>query len=166
MCVEKSNCEKINVKLLSCDAVLPQKADDGAAGYDLYAPKDFVLKEGRQVVPIDISIEIPYGWEGHIRPRSGFSSKGMEVMPINDGISKYEPRRINADVIQGTIDSSYRGNIGVIVNNHACGAYVIPKGTRIAQIVFEKCFCGELVEVDELSCTSRGNGGFGHSGNK
>ena len=157
----------MKIKLLSEGAKMPTRADEHAAGYDLYVPKDTIIYPGRQVISLDINMEITPGWEGNVRPRSGFSSKGMEAYKVDDNNNKIgDLIRIDADVLEGTVDASYRGIVGVIVNNHCSERYLIEKGTRIAQIVFEKCYQGPLEEVTELSSTERGEGGFGHSGSK
>ncbi len=112
-------------------------------------------------------MEIAPGWEGNIRPRSGFSSKGMEAYRVDSNNNKIGDKiRIDADVLEGTVDASYRGIVGAIIKSHCSEPYLIEKGTRIAQIVFEKCYQGPLEEVTELSKTERGEGGFGHSGSK
>lgn len=157
----------MKIKLLSEGAKMPTRADEQSAGYDLYVPKDTIIYPGRQVISLDLNMEITPGWEGNVRPRSGFSSKGMEAYKVDDNNNKIgDLIRIDADVLEGTVDASYRGIVGVIVNNHCSERYLIEKGTRIAQIVFEKCYQGPLEEVTELSSTERGEGGFGHSGSK
>ena len=150
----------INVKFkrLDKEAILPQKATDGSAAYDLYVPKDTLVEQGRNIVPLDFAINIPNGYEAQIRPRSGFSAKG-----IKGGNTFRE--RFNADVLLGTIDADYRGNIGVIIKNDD-ERFEIFKGTRIAQMVFNKIEDVRFEEVNELGQTERGNGGFGHTGSK
>lgn len=141
---------------------MPKKADAGAAGYDLYVPRDFLLEPGRRVIPLDFAIQLDPGYEATIRPRSGFAAKGIECLLEDRGRTV----RINADVLLGTIDSTYRGNVGVIVHNHQEENYIIPQGTRIAQMVISQCYMGELEETSELDKTERGEGGFGHTGVK
>lgn len=155
----------MKIKLLKDGAQMPKRADKGAAGYDLYTPCDYTVHPGRNVLKMGFAMAIDHGWEGHIRPRSGFSAKGMEgeFSMLNDALCKI---RMDADVIQGTIDESYRGEVGVIVNSHEKSSFVIEKGTRIAQMVLSPCWQGEFEEVEELSDTERGDGGFGHSGTK
>lgn len=147
----------MKVKLLSEGAQLPKRATDCAAGYDLYVPADAVIKPGRNVVPLDISIAIPSGFEGQIRPRSGFSAKGME------GAST---KRYDADVLLGTIDSDYRGVVGVLVKSNETEPFTIAQGTRIAQLVIAPYHAEEMEECDELDDTERGAGGYGHTGTK
>lgn len=155
----------MKVKLLSEGAQLPKKATVRSAGFDLYVPNNIVIKPGRNIVPLDISIAIPLGMEGQIRPRSGFSAKGMEGYPYKNGAVK-EPLRYDADVLLGTIDSDYRGCVGVLVNSHENIPFIIVKGTRIAQLVISPYTITDMEECDELDETVRGDGGFGHSGVK
>lgn len=153
----------MKIKLLSPEARVPQRAENGAAGYDLFLPDDFVIKPGRNVVPLRISIELDPGTEANIRPRSGFSAKGMAGEELNKPNSV---QRFDADVTQGTIDESYRGEVGVIIKNFEKFPFTLTKGTKIAQMVIGH-YCSEKFEVvEELSETDRGEGGFGHTGTK
>lgn len=149
---------KIKFKPLSELAIMPKKATKGSAAYDVYTPESRIIHKGRQIIPLDFAIEIPYGYEAKIEPRSGFSSKGMEGL-----YSEGDVRRFNCDVIQGKIDSDYRGNVGVIVNNQDV-EFLIPRETRIAQLTIYKVEDIEFEEVEELSETNRGDGGFGSTG--
>jgi len=151
----------MRIKLLSENAKVPTRAEQGAAGYDLYVPKDTEIHFGRNLIPLDISIELDRGYEANIRPRSGFSLKGIEGK-TSDGVTK----RFNADVIIGTVDESYRGNVRVIVKSQEDTSFIVPQGTRIAQMVIEKYYDEPFEVVSELSQTERGEGGFGHSGAK
>lgn len=146
---------KIKFKMLSELTFLPKKGTNGAAAYDVYIPKSTFVKEGRQVIPLDFAIELPYGYEAKIEPRSGSSSKGMEGIYSNT-----EKRRFDCDVIQGKIDSDYRGCVGVIVKNNDM-PFLLERGTRIAQLTIYKVEDAEFEVVDELTKTDRGNGGFG-----
>ena len=133
----------------------PKQATEQSAGYDVYLPANTEVKPGRQVIPLNFSLEISRGYEAKIEPRSGFSSKGMEGA---DG------RRHDADVITGKVDADYRGIVGVIVDNHEGGAFWLSAGLRIAQMTFYKAEKVTFVPSERLSETKRGNGGFGHSG--
>ena len=147
--------ETIKIKRLSEHALLPLKATDGAACFDLYVPVDTPVCKGRNIVPLDIAIELPEGTYAEIRPRSGFSAKGMEDIT---------GCRRDADVLHGCIDHDYRGNVGVIIRSE--DYFILAKGTRVAQMLiadFRKC---ELVEAEELTSTDRGDGGFGSTGIK
>lgn len=153
----------MKVKLLSEGAKVPTRAENGAAGYDLYVPYDFEVKPGRNVIPLDIQIELESGTEAQIRPRSGFSLKGMEGYLPED---METPKRFDADVLLGTVDESYRGTVGVIIKSYETIPFIIKAGTRVAQMVIER-YCKKPFEiVSELSGTKRGKGGFGHTGTK
>lgn len=147
--------ETIKIKRLSEDALLPVKATDGAACFDLYVPKDTPICKGRNVVQLDLAIELPHGTYAEVRPRSGFSAKGMEDIT---------GCRRDADVLHGIVDEDYRGNIGVIIRSE--DYFVIKKGTRIAQMLIGEYRQCDFAEVDDLSSTDRGEGGFGHTGTK
>lgn len=150
---------EIKIKKLREGAVLPKRATEGSVGYDLCAAEDaFIGGMGRTVVPTGIAIELPEGYEAQIRPRSGNSSKGIPGYS-----AQYGNRRFSADVLLGTVDADYRGEIGIIVKNHDF-SFMIEKGTRLAQMVINKVETPALVEVDELSDTTRGEGGFGSTG--
>ena len=164
------------VKIKLNGGIMPQKATAGAAAYDLYVPEDVVLQYGRQIINLKFSIELPHGYAATIQPRSGFSANGIEAEEHFDLFSEGEeitPARIDGDVIRGLIDEDYRGNVGVILNVASMGCpldednyFVLLKGTRIAQMQIIEVPQVELVEVDELSDTDRGEGGFGSTGTK
>jgi len=129
----------------------PSRASAHAAGFDLRAAVDepLSLQPGaRAVVPTGITISIPPGYEGQVRPRSGLAAKhGVTIL--------------NAP---GTIDADYRGEVGVILINHGEESFTIHRGDRIAQLVIAACVPCELEPADELDATERGGGGFGSSG--
>ena len=133
------------------DLPLPKYMSGGAAGMDLYAniEGEVCLKPSEiKLVPTGIKIALPEMYEAQIRPRSGLA--------LRNGISF-----VNSP---GTIDSDYRGEIGVIMINHGSDDFVIKRGDRIAQMVISRYERVEWKEVDELDETQRGAGGFGHSG--
>lgn len=154
----------MKIKLLSPNAKVPTKGSEQAAGYDLYVPQDTIVKPGRNIIPIDIAIALDLGYEAQIRPRSGFSAKGFEGHAITDGRHETKPTRFDCDVLIGTIDSDFRGNIGVITNSHETKPFLVTAGTRIAQMVIEKHWSGDLIVVDELDNTVRGEGGYNSTG--
>lgn len=157
----------MKIKLLSEGAKMPMRADEGAAGFDLFTPRNVVVKPGRSVIQLDIAMALDKGTEGNIRPRSGFSAKGIEgheILP--DGTFSEKPKRFDADVLEGTVDESYRGTVGVIINSHEPEPFGISIGTKIAQMVIERYVVPEMCVVDELDDTERGIGGFGHTGAK
>lgn len=147
--------ETIRIKRLSDDAFIPIKATDGAACFDLYIPRETAIQKGRNVIPLDLSIELPHGTYAEIRPRSGFSAKGMEDV---------HGCRRDADVLHGCIDEDFRGNMGVIIRSE--DFFILGKGTRVAQMLICSYLPCELTETDELSETDRGEGGFGSTGVK
>lgn len=147
---------EVKIKKLFAGAFIPEKATPGSAAYDVRLPEDVVLApHKRRIVPLEIALEMPYGIEAKIEPRSGFSSKG--ILDAND-------MRRDADVIVGKIDSDYRAGIGVIIVNHESFPIPLSKGTHIAQLTFYKVEDAEFVLSENLSETERGLGGFGHSG--
>ena len=144
---------------------IPARAVGNSAGYDLYVPKDFRIERGRNVVNIGVKLDLPIGIDGHIRPRSGFSAKGMEGYTIpRFKWLKPKKKRFDTDVIQGTIDHGYQDEINIIINNHD-KPFTIKGGTRIAQMVFNRHELPILLVVDELTGFDRG-GGMGHTGTK
>jgi dUTP pyrophosphatase len=149
----KRNPLKLKVKRLhgNDDIALPAYQSEGASGLDLCAAVNspLTLAPGEiRLVPTGLAVSIPPGYEGQIRPRSGLA--------LRHGIGM-----INSP---GTIDSDYRGEIGLVVMNWGRAPYVIHRGDRIAQMVIALVSRAEVVEVEDLESTSRGEGGFGHSG--
>ncbi len=132
---------------------LPSYATIGAAGMDLRANIDasIVLKSlERTLVATGLFLEIPFGCEAQIRPRSGLAFKnGLTVLNS-----------------PGTIDADYRGEIKVILVNLSNQEFIINDGERVAQMVIAKHEQAEWVEVEQLMDTDRGAGGFGHTGTK
>lgn len=132
---------------------LPNYKTNGSAGMDITAnlEESVLLKPlERKLVPTGLFIELPLGYEAQIRPRSGWALK--------HGISC-----LNSP---GTIDADYRGEIGVILANLSNEAFEIKDGDRIAQMIIAKHESAIWVEVEELSSTERGSGGFGSTGMK
>jgi dUTP pyrophosphatase len=138
----------IKVKRLRPSARLPLRASEGATGLDLYACLDapVVLGPDPTLVPAGIAIETPPGLDVQIRPRSGLSRRGVNV-------------------ILGTIDGDYRGEL--LVSMHTFGSltsYEIKDGDRIAQLVITRFEAVELEETAELNASLRGSGGHGSTG--
>lgn len=148
---------RVKIKKLHPDAVIPTKATPQSACYDVYAPCDFTVRQGRTVMPLGLAIELPTGYAAEIRPRSGYSSKGFAGTLAD---SEY---RFNADVLHGVIDSDYRDGIGVIIISNDTRSFVIRKGQRIAQMLIIKSEVAEFIETDTLTKTDR-HGGFGYTG--
>lgn len=142
----------------SVNVQLPKYATPGSAGFDLQAAIDNPIKiaprgfgyQNWELIPTGLAMEIPIGFEGQIRPRSGLALK--------HGISI-----INTP---GTIDSDYRGPIGVILINHGTEYFTINPLDRIAQMIICPVTQAQLVIVDKLEDTERGAGGFGSTGLK
>lgn len=132
---------------------LPEYETDQSAGMDLRADlEEAVVLDpgGRTLIPTGLYIEIPAGYEAQVRPRSGLALKrGLTVL--------------NAP---GTIDADYRGELGVILANLSQEVQPVEPGERIAQLLFAPVTRGQLVEVEVLSETERGRGGFGSTGVK
>ncbi len=133
------------------DIPLPAYQTSGSAGLDLHAAVDepVVVEPGQiRLIPTGLFIEIPPGYEGQVRARSGLALKHGLMLP-------------NAP---GTIDSDYRGELSVIVANCGQAAYSITRGMRFAQLVISKVERVALQVAAELSATQRSSGGFGHTG--
>ncbi len=139
--------------VVSQGASLPLYTTERAAGGDLHAylPEGEILlkaKGGIALIPTGLILEIPTGYEGHVRPRSGLAAKhGVTVLNS-----------------PGTIDSDYRGEVKVILINHGAQDFRVTHGLRIAQLVIAPVEQGHFVEVDDLSETNRGDQGFGSTG--
>lgn len=128
-------------------AVVPKRADSGAAGYDLSACESQVIPAGKWArVDTGIMLEFPGDCYARVAPRSGLAFKN------------------GLDVFAGVVDSSYRGTVAVILMNHSGVDFTVKPGDRIAQLIFERIYTPELVEEGALSATERGAGGFGSSG--
>ncbi len=145
------SASRLRVRRLEAGARLPVYATAAAAGLDLSAalPAPQTLEPGERVlVPTGLVIELPPGHEGHVRPRSGLA--------VQHGVTV-----INAP---GTIDEDYRGELKVALINLGDRPFELTPGMRIAQLVVAPVSRVEVVEVEELSSTGRGDGGFGHTG--
>lgn len=144
----------MQIKIINkSDYALPSYETKGSAGLDLRANIDnpIVLQPlDRALIPTGLFMELPVGYEAQIRPRSGLAlKKGITVLNS-----------------PGTVDSDYRGEVGVILINLSSVDFTINPGDRIAQMVIAKHEQAEWMEVDGLSSTERGEGGYGHSGDK
>jgi len=140
---------KLKIKKLNPEAIIPSYQTKEAAGFDLHSIEDVILNPNeRKLIATGLAFEIEYGYEVQIRPRSGLAFKhGITVLNS-----------------PGTIDSDYRGEIKVLLINHSNEKFEIKKGDRIAQAVVAPVIQAEIVEVEELSETKRGKGGFGSTG--
>ena len=137
------------VMLENCDDLMPVKAHDDDAAFDLRSRVDMVLPVRKStLVPAGFSIELPPDYEAQIRPRSGLALK-HDLMLTNS---------------PGTIDAGYRGEVGVIMYNGGTSEFPIRRGDRIAQMVINQLPRVTLVKTDTLSESGRGSGGFGSTG--
>lgn len=137
----------IKFKRLSNEAIAPTRADTGSAGWDLYAKSDgAILPHQHLLVPTDLTFEIPQQWVGFIKDRSSMAWKNK------------------VHTHAGVIDSSYRANVGIVLENTTDTNFEYKRGDRIAQIVFLYVGNQVMEEVAEVSATERGQGGFGSSG--
>jgi len=130
-------------------AIIPTYESKGASGFDFYSIKDYKIKPGKtELVRTGISVEIPEGYEIVIRPRSGLSLK----------------TKLRVANSPGTIDSDYRGEIKIILENTGEETAEIKTGDRIAQGVLQEVLRSNFIKVRKLDQTDRGEGGFGHTG--
>ena len=130
---------------------LPEYESEGSSGLDIRAcVEDLVSLNPNEIklIPTGLAISIPPGYEAQIRPRSGLSLKhGIGI--------------VNSP---GTIDSDYRGEVGIILINWGSEPFAVRRGDRIAQMVISKIYRADILETEYLDATPRGEGGFGHSG--
>ncbi len=144
--------QKIEIPVLAHDNVeLPNQASESAAGADVRAhiTEEISIEPGTsKLIPTGIRLAIPPGFEIQIRPRSGLALK-HQITVLNS---------------PGTIDADYRGEIGVILINHGKSVFTVTPGMRIAQFVLAPVVHAIYVREESLATTSRGEGGFGHTG--
>lgn len=144
--------EKVTVKVINKGKQqLPQYATPQSAGMDLRADIEEPIKlhpGDRVCIPTGLYIQLPSGYEAQVRPRSGLAlKKGITVLNT-----------------PGTIDEDYRGEVGVILINHSLKYFDVNPGDRIAQLVISPVVQADLLLVDNMDDTERGDGGYGHSG--
>lgn len=140
--------ETLKIKLLTDKSKIPTRANSTDAGLDLYSIEKLALiPNTRRLIRTGISLEIPEGYYGRVAPRSGLA--------VKSGI----------DVFAGVVDSSYRGELCVVLfNSDKSNPFLINEGDRIAQLIIEKHYNFPIEEVSQLNETERGSGGFGSSG--
>lgn len=140
---------RVLFKKLVPDASIPAYAHPGDAGMDLRSVESLVVEPGkRALVHTGLVMILPKGYEGQVRPRSGLALKhGITVLNT-----------------PGTIDTGYRGELGVILANFGDAPFVIQKGDKIAQLVIASFTQAEIAETDVIDSTARGAGGFGSTG--
>jgi dUTP pyrophosphatase len=147
--------ERIPIKIKrlddTTDLPLPSYESDGSSGMDIRASVTAPVRLNPgdiRLIPTGLAVSVPRGYEAQIRPRSGLALKhgiGMVNSP-------------------GTIDSDYRGEIGIIVINWGRKPFTIRRGDRVAQMIITRVYQADIMEVALLDSTERGEGGFGHSG--
>ncbi|KAJ6516193.1 dUTPase-like protein [Mycena sanguinolenta] len=135
------------IKRLSDKAKLPTRGSPLSAGYDLYsAEAKTIPAHGKALVDTQISIAVPAGTYGRVAPRSGLASKFM------------------IDTGAGVIDADYRGVVFVLLFNHSDKDFQVEEGDRVAQLIIERIYTPDVLEVQDLDETLRGAGGFGSTG--
>lgn len=138
----------INFRKVISNAMVPTKATEGSAGFDLYLGEHEMVEQGHtQLCKTGIQLELPPGYEGQIRSRSGLAKDGLVVANS-----------------PGTIDSDYRGEVKVLIHNQGENDRILKPGERIAQLVIQKVPEVTFKEVFTFSETDRGSGGFGSTG--
>ena len=139
----------VYIAKIHADAILPHYVHPGDSGMDLYSIEDITIAPGETaLVHTGLKIAVPEGYEAQVRPKSGLALK-HSVTVLNT---------------PGTVDSGYRGEVCVILINHGRESFSIQKHTKIAQLVICPVVQAEVVEVDSLDETTRGEGGFGSTG--
>ncbi|MGI6117812.1 MAG: dUTP diphosphatase [Bilifractor sp.] len=140
--------DSLNLKyVLDKGAYAPERAHKDDAGIDLRTPERVVIRKGESVsIDTGVHVQIPKGWFGKLESKSGLNVKSGIVS------------------LGGVIDSGYTGSIVVKLYNFGGNYHVFEAGDKIVQMVVQPCFTGDLIEVDELSKTERGSGGFGSTG--
>jgi dUTP pyrophosphatase len=140
---------ELKIKLIHEKAVLPHYAHPGDAGLDLFSVEEKTILPGESVlIRTGIVIQLPANTEAQVRPRSGLALKhGITVLNT-----------------PGTIDHGYRGEVKVILINHGKSDFAVEEGMKIAQMVIQPVLTVDVVQVDQLAETARGDGGFGSTG--
>ncbi len=142
--------QAIQIKKLDPAAIIPAYKKHGDAGFDLYTTRTITIPpRSTAILPTGLAFAIPEGFEMQVRLRSSTGLKTPLIIP-------------NAP---GTIDSGYRGEVGIVVRNLSDTAFTVNKGERIAQGILAPVFTASFVEVDQLPESERGDGGYGSTGN-
>lgn len=141
---------ELKIKLLNSKAKMPEFANEGDAGMDVFSIENKIIKIGESdLIRTGIAMELPKNTEIQVRPKSGLA--------LNHGITL-----LNSP---GTIDEGYRGELKIILINHSKKDFCVEEGMKIAQIVLKPTYNVKLTQVDNINCeTQRGEGGFGSSG--
>ncbi|KIM67849.1 hypothetical protein SCLCIDRAFT_1209983 [Scleroderma citrinum Foug A] len=142
-----STATQLRVKRLSDKAKLPTRGSALAAGYDLYSAENKVIPaHGKALIDTQISLAVPLGTYGRVAPRSGLASKFM------------------IDTGAGVVDADYRGPLFVLLYNLSDKDFEVHEGDRIAQLILERIYTPQVLEVESLEETARGTNGFGSTG--
>lgn len=137
---------KVKFKKLDTNAIPFSYSREGDACMDMYSlADDIIYPRGTVIIPTGIAVEIPEGYEGIVRGRSGLTSKGIQAH-------------------LGTIDSAYRGDVGIIITNTSNTPFEVKAGMRLAQFTIKPVYKIQLIEVETLTNTERATAGFGSSG--
>lgn len=143
------NAQTLKIKKLTPEAQIPSYAHEGDAGLDLYSVSECEIKPNTScLISTGICIELPQNTEAQIRPRSGLALK-YQITVLNS---------------PGTIDCSYRGEIGIILINHSQKTFKVSKGMKIAQMVIKPVITVTIKECNNLNLSNRGDNGFGSTG--
>ncbi|KAK2466446.1 hypothetical protein APHAL10511_002088 [Amanita phalloides] len=141
------SADQLLVKRLSDKARLPKRGSALAAGYDLYSAESKVVPaHGKALIDTQLSIAVPIGTYGRVAPRSGLASKFM------------------IDTGAGVIDADYRGTVFVLLYNYSDTDFKVEEGDRVAQLILERIYTPDILEVDNLDETARGSNGWGSTG--
>lgn len=141
------NDDLLLIQRLHADAIVPSRAQDEDAGYDLHALEDLVIPPGQRAkIRTGIAMRVPKGTYGRLAPRSGLADK------------------FGIDTLAGVVDRGYRGEVKVILVNHGDTPFTITKNDRVAQLVLERIATPATQVVDSLPESDRGTGGFGSTG--
>ena len=140
----------LKVKLLSENAKMPTRGSEGSSGLDVYTPIDVTIPpRGDVLIPLDLTFEIPFGWDLSVYNKSGIATKKK----LDKGAE--------------LIDSDYRGNCHIHFFNNSDETVNFNKGDKISQLVMREVWMGDIVQVNEVDMnTSRGTGGFGSTGSR
>jgi dUTP pyrophosphatase len=139
---------EVKVKLTHPDAKIPEYKHPGDSGMDIRSVEKIMINHCQSIgVHTGVCVELPEGYELQARPRSGLARKGI--------VAEF-----------GTIDSGYRGELIATLTNHSMIPFTVEKGDRIAQLVLQPTYKAKMTQVDELSDSVRGEGGFGSTGMK
>ena len=157
----------IKFKKNDVNAITPKKGKEGDAGFDLFTLNDSVIEPHQTIViPTGVSVQLETNQEATIRPRSGITLKGCA------GCFRDNTKNVKVDCVPyirvqlGTIDSNYRGDIGIIVYNQEDYKVYIPSKTKLAQMVVDLISTDKVIIINELDKTDRGENGFGSTGTK